>query len=215
MQTLGASVVRGACIVALLSLASCDQLGASMGMPVEEKQIASSADGATIIGEPVTPAVPAVVDEVADIAEAAPTTASSEGIGPQVEVSEGFPTDGPEYQAHLLEVQAALRTGSPGRLVGVPTKVSANGYPIYPARCLFYPDHAECELADGEVVDEGYLQAHTTVIRNVDVLHGSMTCGVICIDEQGNVLGHVSRAMQAWRDKHCRWVEYGTASCAI
>lgn len=215
MQTLGASVVRGACIVALLSLASCDQLGASMGMPVEEKQIASSPDGATIIGEPVTPAVPAVVDEVADIAEAAPTTASSEGIGPQVEVSEGFPTDGPEYQAHLLEVQAALRTGSPGRLVGVPTKVSANGYPIYPARCLFYPDHAECELADGEVVDEGYLQAHTTVIRNVDVLHGSMTCGVICIDEQGNVLGHVSRAMQAWRDKHCRWVEYGTASCAI
>lgn len=212
MQTLGVSVVRGVCIAALLSLAGCDQLGTSLGVPVEEKQIASSADEATIIGEPVTPAVPALVDEVADIAEAAPTTASK-GTGPQVEVPEGFPSDGPEYQAHLLEVQAAQRTGSPGRLVGVPTQVSANGYPIYPARCLFYPDHAECELADGEVVDEGYLQAHTTVIRNVDVLHGGMTCGVICIDEQGNALGHVSRAMQTWRDKHCRWVEYGTANC--
>lgn len=212
MQALGASVVRGACIAVLLSLAGCDQLGTSLGVPVEEKQIASSADEATIIGEPVTPAVTALVDEVADIAEAALTTAS-EGTGPQVEVPEGFPSDGPEYQAHLLEVQAALRTGSPGRLVGIPTKVSANGYPIYPARCLFYPDHAECELADGEVVDEGYLQAHTTVIRNVDVLHGGMTCGVICIDEQGNVLGHVSRAMQAWRDENCRWVEYGTANC--
>ena len=84
---------------------------------------------------------------------------------------------------------------------------------VYPATCTFHPEHAECELANGEMVDEAYLQAHTTVIRNVDVLHGRMTCGVVCVDDQGSVLGHVSTAMQAWRERNCLWVEYGMANC--
>lgn len=214
MRTRGIRLLQRLSITsALLVLTGCEQLSASLGVPIDEQQDSPSTKQAVIIGEPVVPAVSAVAEEAANPEQAAPNVAVLAAVGPQVEVPAGFPPDGPEYQAHLLEVKAATQSGSPGRLVGIPTKVSANGYPIYPARCLFYPDHAECELADGEVVDEGYLQAHTTVIRNVDVLHGGMTCGVICIDEQGNVLGHVSRAMQAWRDEHCRWVEYGTANC--
>ena len=214
MRTRGMRLLQWLCITsALLVLAGCEQLSASLGVPIEEQRESPSTEQTVIIGEPVAPAISAVTKEAANPAPAAPSVVVSAGVGPQVEVPAGFPPDGPEYQAHLLEVKAATQSGSPGRLVGVPTKVSANGYPIYPARCLFYPDHAECELADGEVVDEAYLKAHTTVIRNVDVLHGGMTCGIVCIDEEGNVLGHVSQTMQAWRERNCQWVEYGMADC--
>ena len=214
MRTRGMRLLQWLCITsALLVLAGCEQLSASLGVPIEEQRESPSTEQTVIIGEPVAPAISAVTKEAANPAPAAPSVVVSAGVGPQVEVPAGFPPDGPEYQAHLLEVKAATQSGSPGRLVGVPTKVSANGYPIYPASCLFYPEHAECELADGEVVDEAYLKAHTTVIRNVDVLHGGMTCGIVCIDQQGNVLGHVSQTMQAWRERNCQWVEYGMADC--
>lgn len=214
MRTRGMRLLQWLCITsALLVLAGCEQLSASLGVPIEEQRESPSTEQTVIIGEPVAPAISAVTKEAANPAPAAPSVVVSAGVGPQVEVPAGFPPDGPEYQAHLLEVKAATQSGSPGRLVGVPTKVSANGYPIYPASCLFYPEHAECELADGEVVDEAYLKAHTTVIRNVDVLHGGMTCGIVCIDEEGNVLGHVSQTMQAWRERNCQWVEYGMADC--
>ncbi len=214
MRTRGMRLLQWLCITsALLVLAGCEQLSASLGVPIEEQRESPSTEQTVIIGEPVAPAISAVTKEAANPAPAAPSVVVSAGVGPQVEVPAGFPPDGPEYQAHLLEVKAATQSGSPGRLVGVPTKVSANGYPIYPASCLFYPEHAECELADGEVVDEAYLKAHTTVIRNVDVLRGGMTCGIVCIDEEGNVLGHVSQTMQAWRERNCQWVEYGMADC--
>lgn len=214
MRTRGIRLLQRLCITsALLVLAGCEQLSASLGVPIEEQRESPSTEKTVIIGEPVAPAISAVTKEAANPAQAAPSVVVSAGVGPEVEVPAGFPPDGPEYQAHLLEVKAATQSGSPGRLVGVPTKVSANGYPIYPASCLFYPEHAECELADGEVVDEAYLKAHTTVIRNVDVLHGGMTCGIVCIDQQGNVLGHVSQTMQAWRERNCQWVEYGMANC--
>ena len=214
MRTRGMRLLQWLCITsALLVLAGCEQLSASLGVPIEEQRESPSTEQTVIIGEPVAPAISAVTKEAANPAPAAPSVVVSAGVGPQVEVPAGFPPDGPEYQAHLLEVKAATQSGSPGRLVGVPTKVSANGYPIYPASCLFYAEHAECELADGEVVDEAYLKAHTTVIRNVDVLHGGMTCGIVCIDEEGNVLGHVSQTMQAWRERNCQWVEYGMADC--
>lgn len=214
MRMGGIGLLQRLCITsALLVLAGCEQLSASLGVPIEEQRESPSTEQTVIIGEPVAPAISAVTKETANPAQAAPSVVVSAGVGPQVEVPAGFPPDGPEYQAHLLEVKAATQSGSPGRLVGVPTKVSANGYPIYPASCLFYREHAECELADGEVVDEAYLKAHTTVIRNVDVLHGGMTCGIVCIDQQGNVLGHVSQTMQAWRERNCQWVEYGMANC--
>ena len=214
MRMGGIGLLQRLCITsALLVLAGCEQLSASFGVPIEEQRESPSTEQTVIIGEPVAPAISAVTKETANPAQAAPSVVVSAGVGPQVEVPAGFPPDGPEYQAHLLEVKAATQSGSPGRLVGVPTKVSANGYPIYPASCLFYREHAECELADGEVVDEAYLKAHTTVIRNVDVLHGGMTCGIVCIDQQGNVLGHVSQTMQAWRERNCQWVEYGMANC--
>lgn len=214
MRTRGIRLLQRLSITsALLVLTGCEQLGTSLGVPIEEQRKSPSTEQTAIIGEPVAPAISAVTKEAANPGQAAPNVVVSAALGPQVEVPAGFPPDGPEYQAHLLEVKAATQSGSPGRLVGVPTKVSANGYPIYPASCLFYPEHAECELADGEVVDEAYLKAHTTVIRNVDVLHGGMTCGIVCIDEQGNVLGHVSQTMQAWRERNCQRVEYGMANC--
>ena len=214
MRTRGMRLLQWLCITsALLVLAGCEQLSASLGVPIEDQRESPSTEQTVIIGEPVAPAISAVTKEAANPAPAAPSVVVSAGVGPQVEVPAGFPPDGPEYQAHLLEVKAATQSGSPGRLVGIPTKVSANGYPIYPASCLFYAEHAECELTDGEVVDEAYLKAHTTVIRNVDVLHGGMTCGIVCIDEEGNVLGHVSQTMQAWRERNCQWVEYGMADC--
>ncbi|MBD9470377.1 hypothetical protein [Pseudoxanthomonas sp. PXM01] len=204
------------CVTAVLLalLTGCDQLGASLGMPVERKQESAPASQTTIISEPVSANDVSVAPEEGPggIAEwsGAPPEAADE---PVVVASTDLPPDGPEYQADLLEVQAAARTGNQGRLVGVPTQVSANGYPVYPANCSFYPDHAECALASGEVVDEAYLQAHTTVIRNLHVLHGGMTCGIVCVDDDGNVLGHVSQAMQAWREANCRWEQYGMARC--
>ena len=214
MRTRGIRFLQRLCITSvLLVLTGCEQLSASLGAPIEEQRESPSTEQAVIIGEPVVPAVSAVTEEAANPGQAAPNVVVSAALGPQVEVPAAFPPDGPEYQAHLLEVKAASQSGSPGRLVGVPTKVSANGYPIYPATCTFHPEHAECELANGEMVDEAYLQAHTTVIRNVDVLHGRMTCGVVCVDDQGSVLGHVSTAMQAWRERNCLWVEYGMAYC--
>ena len=74
-------------------------------------------------------------------------------------------------------------------------------------------DKGDGEPFYGFTYDEAYLKAHTTVIRNVDVLRGGMTCGIVCIDEEGNVLGHVSQTMQAWRERNCQWVEYGMADC--
>lgn len=201
-----------AALVALLT--GCEQLGASLGMPVERQQESPPANQTTIIGEPVSVNDISVAQDegseaVADLAKASPEAADE----PVVAASTDLPPDGPEYQAHLLEVQAASRTGNPGRLVGVPTQLSANGYPVYPATCTFYSGHAECMLADGEAVDEAYLQAHTTLIRNLHVLHGGLNCGIVCVDDGGNVLGHVSQAMQAWREANCRWEQYGIARC--
>lgn len=184
--------LRALCVTAALLalITGCEQLGASLGMPVERKQESSPADHPTIIGELVSANDVSVASEErsegAAGVEEAPPEAVDESV---VAASTDLPPDGPEYQAHLLEVQAASRTGDPGRLVGVPTQVSANGYPVYPATCTFHPGHAECALANGEAVDEAYLQAHTTVIRNLHVLHGGMTCGIVCVDDHGNVLG--------------------------
>lgn len=207
---------RTLCVTSVLLalLTGCDQLGASLGMSVERKQESSPASQTTIMGEPVSANdVSVAPDEGPDgVAERsdAPSEAADERV---VVASTDLPPDGPEYQAHLLEVQTVSRTGNPGRLVGVPTQISANGYPVYPATCTFYPDHAECALANGEAVDEAYLQAHTTVIRNLHVLHGGLTCNIVCVDDHGNVLGHVSQAMQAWREANCRWEQYGIARC--
>ena len=208
LRTLGVT----AALLALLT--GCEQLGASLGMPVERKQESSPADHPTMIGEPVSANDISVAPEEGSEGAAGVEEAPPAGMDePVVVASTDLPPDGPEYQAHLLEVQAASRTGDPGRLVGVPTQVSANGYPVYPATCTFYPGHAECALANGEAVDEAYLQAHTTVIRNLHVLHGGMTCGIVCVDDHGNVLGHVSQAMQAWRESNCHWEQYGIAHC--
>ena len=124
------------CVTAVLLalLTGCDQLGASLGMPAERKQESAPASQTTIIGEPVS------VNDVSVAQEEGPEGASDLAEAPQEAVDESvvvastnLPPDGPEYQAHLLEVQAASRTGDPGRLVGVPTQVSANGYLVYPA----------------------------------------------------------------------------------
>ncbi|WJJ55212.1 hypothetical protein [Xanthomonas phage RTH11] len=123
---------------------------------------------------------------------------------------QAVPADGTEYQVDLVEMKQALTTKDPGRFVSLPTSFKL-GYPVFAATCIFNPGEAECTLADGEVVDEAYLAAHTTVIRNIDVL--GLTCGQICVDEEGNVLGHVSKEMMAWRDRNCTWVDYGTPKC--
>lgn len=194
-------------------LTGCDQLGASVGLPVERPQEGRSSEPPVIIGDPV--AGNSLATPVEGTIQVDPqTSGNAQSVGaPGTTLPATFPPDGPEYQAHIAEVQAVSRTGVAGRLLAVPTQVSANGYPIYPATCTFYPGHAECKLANGEVVDEDYLRAHTTVIRNIDVLHGGMVCGVVCVDSQGAVLAHVSHAMQEWRGKHCRWQTYGKASC--
>lgn len=123
---------------------------------------------------------------------------------------QAVPADSTEYQVDLVEMTQAINTRDPGRFVSLPSTFK-NGYPVFAATCIFNPGEAECTLADGEVVDEAYLAAHTTVIRNIDVL--GLTCGTICVDEDGNVLGHVSKEMIAWRDRNCTWVDYGTPSC--
>lgn len=123
-----------------------------------------------------------------------------------------IPPDGPEYHQQLQEFKRAMLSKSPGRLLGLPTTFSS-GYPVYPATCVFYAEHVECETHTGEIVDEDYLVTHTTVIRNVDVIEGGLTCGRICVDNDGRVLGYVSKEMVAWRDRNCTWIEYGNAKC--
>lgn len=88
-----------------------------------------------------------------------------------------------------------------------------NGYQGYPARCLFYPDHIECQLDDGSLVDEDYLVFHTTPVKDADVLNGTLTCGKICTDDNGRVVGHVSAEMTEWRKEHCIWELYGVPKC--
>ena len=123
------------------------------------------------------------------------------------------PADSPRYLQEMREVSQALVQQDAGRLVGLPTG-SFHGYPVYPATCNFYPDHSECELSDGEVVDESYLKGHVTLVKNADTFR--LTCGTdICVDEQGAVIGRVSEDMKAWRDRNCQWVpeNYGKMSC--
>lgn len=122
------------------------------------------------------------------------------------------PPDNLMYQANIDEVKKALTTGKPGRLIGLPTGF-AHGYPIYPATCMFGPENAVCTDEAGQVVTEDYLVAHTSVIRNSDVLALGLRCGKVCVDEQDNVLGYVSPDMVAWRDQNCTWANYGTPKC--
>ena len=126
-----------------------------------------------------------------------------------------MPADGQEYQDDLAEMTRAIQTGQPGRYVGLPTGFTTTGYPVFPATCTFYDDHSECETANGEVVDEAYLANKTVVVRNTDVLNtAAHTCGTqICVDNDGNVIGHVSKQMIAWRKANCTWDPYGTAKC--
>lgn len=122
-----------------------------------------------------------------------------------------IPADGNAYTQHLLEVQAAVQTQNPGRLLGIPSG-TYYGYPVYPATCTFYPDRSECETSDGQKIAEPDLRLKVTVVRNVDVLN--LNCGIdICIDGEGRVLGHVSEEMMDWRDRNCEWLVYGTSAC--
>ncbi len=143
-----------------------------------------------------------------------PTTQAQYAVAPapltNATKQQAVPADSTEYQVDLVEMTQAINTSNAGRFVGLPTGFK-HGYPIFPATCIFDPGNATCQLADGEEVDEAYLVAHTTVIRNIDVL--GLTCGLICVDEDGNVLGHVSKEMIAWRDRNCTWVDYGTPKC--
>ena len=122
------------------------------------------------------------------------------------------PPDNLMYQANIDEVKKALTTGNPGRLIGLPTGF-AHGYPIYPATCTFTSVAAVCQDSNGDLIDEDYLVAHTSVIRNSDVLALGLTCGKVCVDENDNVLGYVSPDMVAWRDQNCTWDGYGTPKC--
>lgn len=125
---------------------------------------------------------------------------------------EAIPADGTEYQVDLVEMKQAFANKDPGRFVNLPTKF-VHGYPVFAATCDFYPEHAECALADGETVDEAYLSMHTTVIRNTDVLALGLTCGVVCVDDDANVVGHVSKEMLGWIERNCTWENYGYPKC--
>ena len=85
----------------------------------------------------------------------------------------------------------------------------------------------ECRAGDSELVallaelDDADTRAAVTAER---ILLAELEAGcsapvgaiaevVESIDEEGNVLGHVSQTMQAWRERNCQWVEYGMADC--
>lgn len=125
-----------------------------------------------------------------------------------------LPADGVEYKMDLAAMTHAIQTNNPGEYVGLPTGFTATGYPVFPATCTFYDDHSECEV-NGEAVDEAYLANKVVVMRNIDVLNtDAHTCGTeICVDNDGNVIGHVSKQMIAWRKANCTWAPYGTAKC--
>lgn len=129
--------------------------------------------------------------------------------------SNGVPADGAEYTTDLQTMTSAIHNNSPGRYLGLPNGFTATGYPIFPATCTFFDDHSECQTSSGEAVDEAYLANKVVVMRNIDVLNTTAhICGTqICVDENGNVIGHVSKQMVAWRKANCTWAPYGTAKC--
>lgn len=152
------------------------------------------------------------------------TTASTD-TPPQTEVQEPAsveytatqaeaqpPADGDEYLMNMQEVKLAVDTGEPGRLLAVPQGF-AMGYPIYPASCIFANNDVHCTLDSGKVVTEQYVADHTTVIRNSDVMELNITCGIVCVDANNVVLGHVSKEMLAWREDNCSVLEYGSYRC--
>ncbi|QVD49109.1 hypothetical protein LUCX_39 [Xanthomonas phage vB_XciM_LucasX] len=199
-------------ILTVLFLVGCSDSAATSGLLSRPKDSTPPVAGEAYVdlqGNPVQAGTPLLPEDTSPVDKVAvqPTTETTRP-------ATSFPDDTTEGIVDQTELKQAFITKDPGRFVGLPTGLSENGYPVYPATCSFYPDHAECELLSGEVVDEAYLEQHTTVIRNIDVLHGDMTCGtMICVDKDGNVLGHVSKAMQGWRSNNCTWRQYGDAIC--
>lgn len=90
---------------------------------------------------------------------------------------------------------------------------SGDNYPIFTATCFFNPENSECALGDGTLVDEAYLVNKLPLVRNWDALREDWSCGQVCVDEDGRVMGRVSPEMIAWRDRNCSWAVYGSARC--
>lgn len=128
-----------------------------------------------------------------------------------------LPADGADYTADLGTMTTAIQTGNPGRYFGLPQAFTATGYPIFPAQCTFINGKSTCVTAQGKLVTEDYLAGKTTVVRNIDVLdQASHTCGAqICVDNNANVIGHVSKQMIAWRKTNCTWTPDGTSVCRL
>jgi hypothetical protein len=124
------------------------------------------------------------------------------------------PQDTVEYQNDLEEMRRVVQTHEPGRLIGSPVGFTETGYPLYPVTCVFKEDHAECVTDWGQKIDEDDLERKLTLMRNLDVAFlANMSCGLVCVDEMGRVLGRVSVQMQAWRGEHCTFSGYGSAKC--
>lgn len=126
-----------------------------------------------------------------------------------------FPLDGQVYQANLLEVQQAWNSRNPGRFVGLPSGVSDSGYPVWPAVCNFTEDGAQCRLLHGGRANELDIARGVSVMRNQDVaMNPYVTCGfTLCVNQEGYVLGYISKEMQLWMKRNCNWDEVAIATC--
>ena len=129
-----------------------------------------------------------------------------------------LPADGQLYQANLLEVQQAWNTRVPGRFIGLPSGVSDSGYPMWPARCVFTTEGARCSLIDGannQQITELVLARRVSIMRNVDVaMNPYVTCGfTLCTNQEGLVIGYISKEMQSWMSRNCNWDEESIATC--
>lgn len=131
----------------------------------------------------------------------------------QQRLVDSLPPDGTEYDQDLQEMARAMQTREPGRLIGMPVGFADTGYPLYPVKCEFQQDRAVCTTDWGQKIDEDVLERKLTVVRNVDVVFLNITCGVVCVDPTGRVIGRVSVAMQTWRGENCTFSGYGSARC--
>ena len=195
-------------IALLLCLTACDSQGL-LGSLTEPSPKVTGANYIALNGEPVPPGVPL---DYTPPSSTEPTTPTPSLADVASMMRDSLPPDSQAFFDDQAAVQADYqRVRSAGFLEPVVTL--DDGYPVFRAQCVFSPTRSDCTLGNGEVVDEAYLSHHLPLVRNADVLRTDWSCGTICVNEDGFVVGKVSPAMLVWRDTHCSWVTYGQPSC--
>lgn len=147
-----------------------------------------------------------------------PSPASRDILPPQssslpTELLDRIPEDSPRFYHDMEVVHSFVGQSTNTPFLEPVGLFNRDRYPVFQAKCYFSPENSECMLVDGTEVDEAYLVGKLPLVRNWDALREDWSCGQVCVDNEGRVIGRVSPEMIAWRDQNCSWAVYGSARC--